>query len=137
MTMQQLLEALTDISRRGFLKGAAATAAACGLGGCGIVADVKEGKNRFLNLKRGMSKQQVQSIMGNDLANIGPTKEKSRIDNSSVWKYNGVGSVYFYDDVVARLDYVDADFNNYREKELEEDATSEDIARISYLAKHK
>lgn len=134
--MRELLESLDDISRRGFLKGAAALAA-CGVGGCGIVDDVREGKNRFLKLKQGMSKQQVQSIMGDDLTNIGPKKEKSRIDGSSVWEYNGVGTVYFYDDVVSRLEYVDADYNNYREKELEEDATSEDIARISYLAKHK
>lgn len=137
MIIRELLEALDDISRRGFLKGAAATVAACGLGGCGIVDDVKEGKTRFLLLKKGMTKEQVQSIMGNDLTHIGPTKEKNRIDGSSIWEYNGVGTVTFYDDKVYDLDYVDSDFNNYREKELDEDASSEDIARISYLAKHK
>ena len=137
--MQQLLEALTDISRRGFLKGAAATAAACGLGGCDAIDGVQKGKRLFVSIRNGWSKNAVLQQMSSEGPELNDRFLKKEVlgPDYERWTYNGIGDLTFNDGKVSNVNYVNSTFNNYNEDTIEEDASSEDIARISYLAKHK
>ena len=139
MTMQQLLEALTDISRRGFLKGAAATAAACGLAGCDAIDGVQKGKRLFVSIRNGWSKNAVLQQMSSEGPELNDRFLKKEVlgPDYEKWTYNGIGDLTFIDGKVVNVNYVNSTFNNYNEDTIEEDASSEDIARISYLSKHK
>lgn len=129
MDIRFLIEQLDEITRRGFLKGLAGSGAACGLAGCGIIEDVREGKRRFLRVRKGMSRREVDKIMGGEELYLGP-KKTLESPYSERWEYNGVGTVNFWEDQVFVISYVDAPMNRYDPDEI-----NESLARIVELSK--
>ena len=116
-------EQLDELTRRGFLKGLGAAAAT--YGGVSftntVIDEVREGKKRFITIKRGDSKADV-------LQKMGDTKTMERIKGptgpwgtKSTWIYNGVGTLTFYDSKVYIIDYINAPLNKYKESVAQQD----------------
>jgi len=135
MDIRFLIEQLDEITRRGFLTGLAGAGAACGLGGCGIIDDVREGKERFTRIREGMTKEEVHAIMKGRELGLGPKITKEGPGREE-WEYNGVGTLWFYNDRVIFVKYVNAPLNKYEGQDLEE-TSDEAIARIVELSKNR
>jgi hypothetical protein len=88
-TLREYIDQLDEISRRDFLKGA---------GALGVVAtagvmwsDVKDGRERFLRIKKGQSMRDVVDIMGKDSA-LGPKVEKPDCQTQGEEYFKNIGS---------------------------------------------
>ena len=116
-------EQLDELTRRGFLKGLGAAAAT--YGGVSltnsIIDEVREGKKRFITIKRGDSKADVLQKMG-DIKPLERIKGSTGSwGTSSTWKYNGIGDIKFTNSKVNIIDYVNTPLNKYEENKAQQD----------------